>query len=90
VVVCGDDPRVRNGKPAPDIFLAAAADLGAPPETCVVVEDSPLGVAAAVAAGMRVVGFPDPRMDRARFAAADFVIDGYEELGRLDLGLGDV
>ena len=89
-VVCGDDPRVTSGKPAPDIFLAAAADLGVAPETCVVVEDSPLGVAAAVAAGMRVVGFPDPRMDRARFAAADFVVGSYEELRRLDLGLEEV
>jgi pseudouridine 5'-phosphatase len=86
-VVCGDDPRVRRGKPAPDIFLAAAERLGAAPETCVVVEDSPLGVAAAIAAGMRVVGFPDPRMDRQRFAKADFVVGSYEEMRLLDLGV---
>lgn len=86
-VVCGDDPRVRRGKPAPDIFLAAAEGLGATPETCVVVEDSPLGVAAAVAAGMRVIGLPDPRMDRGRFARADFVVGSYDEMRLLDLGI---
>jgi HAD superfamily hydrolase (TIGR01509 family) len=48
---------VGRGKPAPDLFLYAAEQLGARPETCVVVEDSPLGVRAAVAAGMDVYGF---------------------------------
>jgi pseudouridine 5'-phosphatase len=86
-VVCGDDPRVHRGKPAPDIFLAAAEGLGALPESCVVVEDSPLGVAAALAAGMRVVGFPDPRMDRRKFAEADFVVSSYDEMRLLDLGV---
>ncbi len=86
-IVCGDDPRVRKGKPAPDIFLAAAEGLGAAPESCVVVEDSPLGVAAAIAAGMKVIGFPDPRMDPRRFDCADFVVNSYEELRRLDLGV---
>jgi pseudouridine-5'-monophosphatase len=85
-IVCGDDPRVRRGKPAPDIFLAAAQGLGAAPESCVVVEDSPLGVAAARAAGMKVVGFPDPHMDRQKLAAADFVVSSYDEMRLLDLG----
>jgi pseudouridine-5'-monophosphatase len=89
-IVCGDDPRVRKGKPAPDIFLAAAEGLGAAPEACIVVEDSPLGVAAAIAAGMKVIGFPDPRMDRRRFDCADFVVNSYEELRRLDLGTREV
>ena len=53
VVVAGDE--VESGKPAPDIYLAAAAGLGADPTTCVAVEDAPAGVAAARAAGMRVV-----------------------------------
>jgi HAD superfamily hydrolase (TIGR01509 family) len=45
------------GKPAPDLFLAAARDFGADPARTFVVEDSPKGVAGAVAAGMRVFGY---------------------------------
>ncbi|WP_328480441.1 HAD family hydrolase [Streptomyces sp. NBC_00377] len=48
---------VGKGKPAPDLFLHAARRMGVPPERCVVVEDSPLGVRAAVAARMDVYGF---------------------------------
>ncbi|MFE0457549.1 HAD family hydrolase [Streptomyces sp. NPDC058914] len=48
---------VGRGKPAPDLFLYAAERMGVAPERCVVVEDSPLGVQAAVAAGMDVFGF---------------------------------
>ncbi|MFF4762836.1 HAD family hydrolase [Streptomyces sp. NPDC001292] len=48
---------VGRGKPAPDLFLHAADRMGVAPERCVVVEDSPLGVRAAVAAGMDVYGF---------------------------------
>lgn len=49
--------QVPNGKPAPDLFLFAAARMGVAPAHCLVVEDSLAGVQAAVAAGMRVVGF---------------------------------
>ncbi|MFI6787300.1 HAD family hydrolase [Nonomuraea sp. NPDC050383] len=48
---------VARGKPAPDLFLHAAATMGTPPERCVVVEDSPFGVRAARAAGMRCLAF---------------------------------
>ncbi len=48
---------VENGKPAPDIFLHAARQMGTPPERALVIEDSVPGVTAAVAAGMRVIGF---------------------------------
>ncbi|MFH8403142.1 HAD family hydrolase [Streptomyces sp. NPDC018019] len=48
---------VGQGKPAPDLFLHAARAMGVPPERCAVIEDSPLGVQAAVAAGMDVYGF---------------------------------
>ncbi len=49
--------QVARGKPAPDLFLFAAASMGADPSACLVIEDSVPGVQAAVAAGMRVVGF---------------------------------
>ncbi|HWV50115.1 MAG TPA: HAD-IA family hydrolase [Microbacterium sp.] len=48
---------VENGKPSPDLFLHAAARMGAAPEACVVIEDSRFGVAAARAAGMRALGY---------------------------------
>ena len=53
VVVSGD--MVTNGKPAPEIFLKAAGDLGAEPSRCLVFEDSPHGIQAGKAAGMTVV-----------------------------------
>lgn len=48
---------VARGKPAPDLFLYAAAAMGYAPETCTVIEDSPAGIRAARAAGMRAVAF---------------------------------
>ncbi|MGW1216806.1 HAD family hydrolase [Streptomyces sp. NPDC002499] len=48
---------VGRGKPDPDLFLYAAERMGVAPGRCVVVEDSPLGVQAGVAAGMDVLGF---------------------------------
>ena len=48
---------VVNAKPAPDVFLHAARRCGAEPSSCLVVEDSPIGVAAGVAAGMTVFGY---------------------------------
>jgi HAD superfamily hydrolase (TIGR01509 family) len=48
---------IRRGKPAPDLFLHAAARMGIAPRDCVVVEDSPIGVQAALAAGMTAIGF---------------------------------
>ena len=49
--------QVPNGKPAPDLFLYAATQMGIAPERCLVIEDSPTGVQAGVAAGMEVWGF---------------------------------
>jgi HAD superfamily hydrolase (TIGR01509 family) len=49
--------QVARGKPAPDLYLFAAEAMAAAPNTCVVIEDSPLGVSAGVAAGMTVIGF---------------------------------
>jgi beta-phosphoglucomutase len=51
-----DGTQVSHAKPSPDIYLLAAAKLGTPPGNCIVFEDSPVGITAARAAGMRVVG----------------------------------
>jgi beta-phosphoglucomutase len=51
-----DGSQVKRPKPFPDIYLLAAERLGIAPANCIVFEDSPTGVAAGVAAGMRVVG----------------------------------
>lgn len=49
-----------RGKPAPDVYLTAARRLGVMPADCLAIEDSPAGVAAAKAAGMRCLAVPDP------------------------------
>jgi sugar-phosphatase len=53
VLICAED--VLQGKPSPDVYLKAAADLGVPPGDCIVIEDAPAGISAARAAGMRVI-----------------------------------
>ena len=70
-VVTADD--VPRAKPAPDVYLAAAAALGAQPADCAALEDSQTGVAAARAAGMFVIGVPSlpgVRLDEADVVAA--------------------
>ncbi|MDI6411683.1 HAD family hydrolase [Streptomyces albus] len=68
-VFSADD--VREGKPAPDLFLHAAAECGTPPAQCLVVEDSPAGVRAARAAGMPVVGYTGGPTPTAWLSDAD-------------------
>ncbi|GAA1004558.1 hydrolase [Streptomyces sp. F-3] len=70
---------VGRGKPAPDLFLYAAERMGVAPERCVVVEDSPLGVQAAVAAGMEVYGFT-AMTPAAKLAQATRLFSRMEEL----------
>lgn len=61
--VTGDDPRIKSGKPSPDIFCIAAGDLGVLPSECIVFEDSVNGIRAGLAAGAAlVVGVPDPHI----------------------------
>ncbi|MFD4628153.1 HAD family hydrolase [Streptomyces sp. NPDC058475] len=73
---------VGRGKPAPDLFLYAAERMGVPPRKCVVVEDSPLGVRAANAAGMDVLGFT-AMTPAARLAGATQLFSDMGELADL-------
>jgi beta-phosphoglucomutase-like phosphatase (HAD superfamily) len=66
---------VARGKPEPDLFLFAAESMGVEPSSCVVVEDSRHGVAAALAAGMRAVGFSGGLTKAADLGGAHRVID---------------
>lgn len=93
VVVSSDD--VSMGKPAPDVYLAAARELGVPPSACLVVEDSINGIRAARAAGMIVVLVPNKSVPPAPGATelADLVLDHLAGLdpalvGRRPTGIG--
>jgi HAD superfamily hydrolase (TIGR01509 family) len=76
---------VAHGKPAPDLFLHAAAEMGHTPDACVVVEDAPAGVQAARAAGMRVLAYAGSA-DPALLDGADAVFGAMAELPALVLG----
>ena len=76
---------VLRGKPHPDVFLYAAAQMGVAPERCVVVEDSLPGVQGAVAAGMRVLGYA-PEGDGA--ALRDAGAEAFEDMADLPGLLG--
>ncbi|MPY35820.1 HAD family hydrolase [Streptomyces adustus] len=73
---------VGRGKPAPDLFLYAAERMGVPPRKCVVIEDSPLGVQAAVAAGMDVYGLT-AMTPVERLAGANQLFSDHGELADL-------
>lgn len=76
VCVTGDDPSIKNGKPAPDIYLEAAHRLGVDPELCLVFEDSISGCQSARDAGCVVVAVPDPRMEVSNFdGISDCILD---------------
>lgn len=70
---------VQRGKPSPDLFLHAASRMSTSPERCMVVEDSPFGIAAAKAAGMAALGFA-AATPAARLDGADAVFNTMEEL----------
>jgi HAD superfamily hydrolase (TIGR01509 family) len=73
VTVAGDE--VANGKPAPDMFLRTAERLGVAPADCIVIEDSPPGVQAGIAAGMHTLAVCRVPGTEASLAAADRVVD---------------
>ncbi|CAM6109053.1 unnamed protein product [Calypogeia fissa] len=80
VIVAGDE--VKDGKPAPEIFLEAAKRLNAEPATCLVVEDSPAGVQAAKAAGMEVLAVPSlpTKSARSLYSSADLILSSLLDL----------
>lgn len=63
-IVATDDPAVRKGKPAPDIYVEAARRIDVDPTECIVFEDGLAGVRAGKVAGCFVVAVPDPRFSR--------------------------
>ena len=81
VVVAGDE--VTNGKPNPEIFLRTAERLNIRPDGCVVFEDSPAGIQAAHAAGMRPILVPD-----LIAPSPDILEITYRVLGSLEEALG--
>jgi beta-phosphoglucomutase-like phosphatase (HAD superfamily) len=79
---------VARPKPAPDVYLRAAELLNIPPRNCVVFEDSPVGVAAALTAGMRVVGvLTHSSLSGVLFSVTSFLdpeLDSWLSLQRAD------
>ena len=88
IIVTGEE--VERGKPAPDIYMHAAEQLGIPADACLVVEDALPGVAAAKAANIRVVAIPDRRfVDPDKYKTeADYVLNSLKELPALIRKLG--
>lgn len=75
VRVSGEDPEVRHSKPAPDVYLAAAARLEVSPTACLAIEDSAPGVTAAKRAGMTCVAVPNRWTADQDFRDADVVLE---------------
>ena len=81
VVVSGED--VGRKKPAPDIYLLAIAKLGLSRERCIAVEDSPAGIAAAQAAGLKCLAARTEYVPTEKLAAADGIIDTLNDVPAL-------
>lgn len=79
---------VGKNKPAPDVFLQAAALLETDPSRCCVVEDAAVGVEGALAAGMAVIAITNS-LPRERLARATHIVSAYDEIERLLLPAGD-
>ncbi len=75
-IVSGEE--VANGKPAPDIFLKAAAHFDTPARNCYVLEDSHNGMRGAKAAGMYCIGLQNPNSGNQNLSACDLVVDSFE------------
>ncbi|MBL0941848.1 MAG: HAD family phosphatase [Alphaproteobacteria bacterium] len=71
---------VKVGKPAPEIYLKASEKLGFSAKKCVAVEDTPVGIQAAKAAGMTAIAFPNQTPQNLDFSQADLIIENIELL----------
>ncbi len=76
---------VRRGKPHPDVFLRAAELCGRKPADCLVIEDSANGVRAALAAGMKCVGFVNESAGRQDLSGADLVVRNFGDAARKEI-----
>jgi HAD superfamily hydrolase (TIGR01509 family) len=79
-VICSSQ-EVKNGKPAPDLFLLAASKLNVTPENCIVVEDSIFGIQGATSAKMKAFGFTSSYSEsELKTSGAEFVFNHFSEL----------
>ncbi len=77
-IVSGED--VKEGKPHPGIFLKAAGSVGVDPKSCVVIEDSCNGVAAAKGANMKCIGYKNPNSGDQDLSKADIIVHSMTEV----------
>lgn len=77
VVLGGDD--VSQGKPSPDIYRLAAQCLGVPPQKCIAIEDSPIGIAAAVGSGAYTIAVRTYSTRNLDISSAHAILDSLEE-----------
>jgi sugar-phosphatase len=80
---------VTQGKPHPEPYLKAAAELGREPQACIVVEDAPAGICAGKAAGSRVIAVRTTFNDiDLKQTAADWIVDGCHRISVVESAQG--
>ncbi len=84
-IITGDDVAPGRTKPHADVFEKALSELGLPPREAVVLEDSPNGILAAKAAGLFVVGIPNPSTEQLRMEGADLLLRSLADMPLEDL-----
>lgn len=78
-VIVGANFKLRR-KPAPDIYIKCATDLGLPPSVCVAIEDSETGVESAKSAGMKIIAVPNKYTKHHDFSKADKIVGSLQEV----------